>query len=118
MKTLSVNWGRMVLALVVPFLIGTIVAIPLWRKTDAVVGSAVGAALNFVLSMLFFAREFIEIASFGLACEMAKIPCRVVLGEFTRGAIYAAISFVNAAGIFSLGLVVSERRRARQSPSA
>jgi cell shape-determining protein MreD len=115
MKTLSLNWFRMALALVVPTALGGAVAIVLWRRFDMMIGSVIGAGVILFTILLFFAAEFIEVTRFWVACQQASVPCRTTLSEFSRYGIYGIIGFVDAAGVFAGGMILEERRR-RRSP--
>jgi predicted Na+-dependent transporter len=110
MKTLDLNWLRIGLAFVVPTLVGLVVARLLWQRNDTMMGNAVGAGAIFVIILLFFAAEYIEIARFQML--WVGVPYRVRLGDFNRYVIYAFAGFVDAAIVFLIGLRFGERRTA------
>ena len=111
MKTLDLNWWRIVLAFVIPTLLGVGVAMVLWRRRDTMMGSVVAGGLIFALILLFFAGEYIEVTRFQIACQLAGIPCKLRLGDFNRFVIYGFIAFIDVAIVFTIGLRIEDRRR-------
>ena len=91
MKTLDLNGWRILLAFVIPTLLGVVVGKLFWRREDTMMGNAVAAGVILALILLFFAGEYIEIARFQTACADAGTPCKLRLGAHNRYFIYAFI---------------------------
>jgi len=111
MKTLDLNAWRILLAVVIPTLLGVVVGKLIWGRDDTMMGNVVAAGTILALMLLFFAFEYIEIARFQAACADARTPCKLQLGAHNRYFIYAFIGFIDVAIVFAMGLRHEERAR-------
>ena len=111
MKTLDLNGWRILLAFVIPTLIGVVVGKVLWGRDDTMMGNVVASGVILALILLFFAGEYIEIARFQTACVEANTPCKLRLGAHNRYFLFAFIGFIDVALVFVMGLRHEERAR-------
>jgi hypothetical protein len=109
-----VSWFWITIALTVPTLAATIVAVPFWIKVDPVIGNALGAGVIFAAMIALIGREYIEIQRVTMRCLQAGIICSFSPEPFTRFAIYGLIGLVEACALFGVSVGVEERMR-RQS---
>jgi hypothetical protein len=107
------NWRYIILAAIVPPLVGLIVAFPFWRKRRMTLGNIFATAIIFATSIGLILREYAEIDKITTECLDAGIPCFPVPSAFTRFAIYAFIGLLQVIAFFSFSLVVEERMRRR-----
>ena len=111
-RTLPLNWSRIALALVVPTVIGTLIALLIWSRFDSTLGSLIGAGAIVFVMLLFFSSEYIEVVKFKTDCTDV-IRCKMTLSEFSRYGMYGIIGFIEAAFVFTIGLRFEEQHRAR-----
>jgi hypothetical protein len=109
----GLNWSWIGLALAVPALAGGAVAFLFWRTRQMTFGSIVGTAVIFGSAIALILREHVELDRFSQACLDAGDICWPVPSAFTRYAVYAFIALIQVFALFSLSIVVDERRRRR-----
>ncbi len=111
MKELS--WFWIGLQVAVPPAVGVLLALPLWRRDQPILGSIAGTAVIFGSAIALILREYVELDRITKACIDAGTVCWPTPGFFTRFAIYAFIGLAQVFALFTLSLVVEERRRRR-----
>ena len=109
----GLNWYWISIAATVPAVLGLLVAIPFWRRSDAIFGNIVGTAVIFAFAFAMIWREHVELDRLVQACLDAGTVCWPQPAAFTRFAIYAFIGLVEVFGVFTLSLRVEERIRRR-----
>jgi hypothetical protein len=109
----ALSWSWIALALTLPPLGGTAVAFLFWRTRQMTFGSIVGTAVIFGSAIALILREHVELDRWSQACLDVGDVCWPAPSAFTRYAIYAFIALIQVFALFSLGLVVDERRRSR-----
>jgi hypothetical protein len=109
----GLNWYWIAVAAVVPGILGLLVAIPFWRRSDAIFGNIAGTAVIFSFAFGMIWREHIELDQVVQACLEAGRVCWPEPAAFTRFAIYAFIGLIQVFMVFSLSLRVEERIRRR-----
>jgi hypothetical protein len=110
----ALNWHYIALALIVPPVIGLLVAAPLWWMGRMTLGNIAATAVVFASSIGLILSEYVELDRLTQQCLDAGIPCFPVPSAFTRFAIYAFIGLFEVIALFSLSVVVEERARRRQ----
>jgi hypothetical protein len=103
----------MALQLTVAPIIGTLVALPLWRKSQTILGNIAGTVVIFATAVGLILREYAEIERVTVACLDAGNVCWPEPSAFTRFAIYAFIGLGEVFALFSISLVVESRARRR-----
>lgn len=107
------NWYWIAIAASAPAVIGILVAIPFWRRTEPIFGNILGTAVIFGFSFAMIWREHVELDRIVKACLDAGTVCWPEPAAFTRYSIYAFIGLIEVFVLFSLSLRVEERIRRR-----
>lgn len=109
----GLNWFWISIAATVPALLGLLVALPFWRRSDAIFGNVAGTAVIFAWAFGMIWREHVELDRIVQACLDAGTVCWPEPAAFTRFAIYAFIGLAEVFAVFMLSLRVEERIRRR-----
>jgi hypothetical protein len=110
----QLNWFWIGLSLVVPPIVGGLVALPFWRKDQAIFGNIFGTVIIFGAAFGLIMREHIELDRVIQQClDSGQQICEPVPSPFARFAIYAFIALIQVIVLFSLSLKVDERVRRR-----
>ena len=108
-----VSWFWMGLQVVVPPPAAVLLALPLWRGKQPILGNIAGTAVIFGSAIALILREYVELDRITKACIDAGTVCWPTPGFFTRFAVYAFIGLIEVFALFTLSLVVEERLRRR-----
>jgi hypothetical protein len=109
----GLSWSWIALGATVPALIALILAMPLWRRSQAVLGSIAGTVVIFGSAIGLILREYVVLDGLSQDCLDAGSICWPVPTAFTRFAIYAAVAMFEVFVLFILSLKFEERRRRR-----
>jgi hypothetical protein len=109
----SLNWSWIGVAIAAPAPVALLVAWPLWRGQQTILGNLAATAVLFGSAIAFIFRERIELDRLMQRCQDAGSSCFPAPAPFTRFAIYAFIALVETCAVFYLSLIVEERRRRR-----
>jgi len=109
----GLNWYWIAVASTVPGVLGLLVALPFWRRSDAIFGNIVATAIIFAFSFGLIWREHVELDRIIKDCLDAGTVCWPEPAAFTRFAIYAFIGLIQVFIVFSLSLRFEERARRR-----
>lgn len=108
------NWYWVTISLIVPPLAGGLVALPFWRKNQAIFGNIFATVIIFSAAFGMIMREHIELDHLVQAClESAQEVFSPEPGAFARFSVYAFIALFQVIVLFSLSLKVDERMRRR-----
>lgn len=107
----GLSWFWICLGASIPALVGALLALPFWRKGQSIFGSIVGTIVIFGSAIGLILREYVELDRLTQACLDAGSVCWPEPSAFTRFAIYAFIALVEVFALFTLSIVVDERRR-------
>jgi hypothetical protein len=107
----GLSWFWILLAATGPPLMGTLLALPFWRKGQSIFGSIAGTVVIFGSGIGLIFREYVELDRLTQACLDANYVCWPEPSAFTRFAIYAFIALVQVFALFTLSIAVEERRR-------
>ena len=107
------GWFWIGCELTVAPLVALLVAIPLWRRKQPILGNIAGTTVIFGSAIALILREYVELDRITKACIDAGTVCWPTPGFFTRFAIYAFIGLIEVFALFTLSLVVEERLRRR-----
>lgn len=97
----------------VPLVAGHLVALPFWRRNQAIFGNIIGTGIMFASAFGLILREHVIIDRLVQRCLDSGVPCWPEPGPFARYAIYASIALVEVFILFSLSLRVEESVRER-----
>jgi hypothetical protein len=109
----GLNWYWISIAAIVPGFLGLLLALPLWRRSDAIFGNIVATAVIFAFAFGMIWREHVELDRLVQACLDEGTTCFPEPAAFTRFAIYAFIGLLQVFTVFTLSLRVEERIRRR-----
>lgn len=109
----ELNWRWIALMLTVPPLAGWLIALPLWRKGEMILGNLTGTILIFSAGVALIVRESIELNGVIARCIDAGYTCWPAPSAFVRYSIYAAIALLEVVILFSWSLRVERQMRNR-----
>jgi len=107
----GLNWYWIVLEVTVAPVAGILLAYPLWRSEQFILGNVAGTMVMFGSAFGLILREHAEIDRAVRRCLDAGTPCWPEPSAFTRFAIYAFIALIEVFVLFSISLGVERRRR-------
>ena len=110
----GLNWYWIAIAATVPGIVGLIVAVPFWRRSEAIFGNIIGTAIIFAFAFAMIWREHVELDQIVKTCLDAGTVCWPQPAAFTRFSIYAFIGLMQVFIVFTLSLRVEERVRRRE----
>ena len=96
-----------------PPLVGLLVALPLWRRKEMILGNATGTLVIFGAAIAMIVRESIALDRITQGCLDAGFVCWPEPSAFARYAIYAVIGLLEVFGLFTFSLNVEKRIRNR-----
>ena len=103
--------------LTAPPVAGLLVAYPLWRKKEMILGNIAGTMVIFSAAIVLILREHVALDRITRTCLDAGYTCWPVPGAFARFAIYAGIGMAEVIALFTYSLRVEEKiRRQRYAP--
>ena len=101
----------------VPGVLGVLIAYPVWRKEEIILGNLAGTAVILAFAFALIFRESAEVDRVTRACLDARYTCWPSPSAFVRYAIYAAIGFLEVVAVFLVSLSVERRiRNQRYAP--
>jgi hypothetical protein len=103
----GLNWFWIIVAAVAPAFAGMLVAYPIWRMTQPILGNLAGSAVIFGVGIALIMREHVELDRQVQACLGQGFTCWPDPSAFTRYAIYAGIALVQVMALFSVSLRVA-----------
>ena len=99
--------------LIVPPAAGLLVAAPIWRQRQMILGNIAGTMVIFGAAIAFILREYVQIDRATKACLEAGVTCWPEPSAFVRYAIYAGLALVEVFALFTYSLKVETRIRNR-----
>ena len=109
----GLNWSWVIVAAIAPGLAGMLVAYPIWRMNQPILGNLAGSAVIFAVGIALIMREHVELDRQVQACLAQGYTCWPDPSAFTRYAIYAGIALLQVMALFSVSLRVEHRLRRR-----
>ena len=107
------NWFWIGVAAVAPVFAGILVAYPIWRMNQPILGNLAGSAVIFAVAIALIMREHVELDRQVQACLKQGFTCWQDPSAFMRYAVYAGIALLQVMALFSLSLRVEHRLRRR-----
>jgi hypothetical protein len=99
--------------LTAPPLAGALVAFPIWRTKQVILGNLAGTVVIFGSALGLIMREYVQLDRLTRACLDAGFVCWPEPSAFARFAIYAIIALIEVFGLFAVSLRVEDRIRNR-----
>jgi hypothetical protein len=109
----ELSWAWIALMAIVPPLAGVLVAIPIWRTGQIILGNLAGTVIIFSAAIALIVRESVGLARLTQMCLDSGFTCWPNPSAFTRYAVYAAIGLLEVFALFTLSLKVEENARKR-----
>ena len=110
----DLSWGWIGAMIVAPLPIGMLVALPVWRRAETILGNVAGTVVIFGAAFALIFRECAELDALQQACfDTGAAACFPNPPAFIRYAIYASIGLVEVLALFMVGLAVERRNRER-----
>jgi hypothetical protein len=109
----GLTWPWIALMATIPPLAGVLVAFPIWRTRQMILGNLAGSLVIFSAAIALILRESIGLERLTRQCLDAGFTCWPDPSAFMRYAIYAAIGLIEVFALFTLSLKVEENIRKR-----
>jgi hypothetical protein len=109
----GLSWGWIVVMLLAPLPAGLLLAYPIWRSGQIILGNLVGSAVIFGAALALIFREHAELDRLNRMCLDAGMTCWPNPSAFMRFAVYAVIALVQVFVLFGISLNVEARARNR-----
>jgi len=109
----ALSWSWIALAVAVPPVLGLLVAYPLWKGGQPILGNLTGTTIIFSAAIALILREHVELSRITQRCLDQGYTCWPDPSAFTRYAIYAFIALIQVMGLFSFSLKVEHKMRRR-----
>jgi len=99
---------------VVPLPLGMLIALPVWRRREMILGNVAGSVVIFGAAFALIFRESAMLDQLRQQCfDAGGIVCWPTPNAFTRYAIYAGIGLAEVVTLFFVSLSVESRIRER-----
>ena len=110
----QLNWLWIGVQAIAPPLVGGLIALPFWRKDQAIFGNIFGTVVIFGSAFALIMREHIELDVLIRQCfDSGQQICSPEPSAFARFAVYSFIALFQVMALFSLSLKVDEKTRRR-----
>ena len=110
----ELSWRWIGLMLVVPLPVAVVIALPIWRRHEMILGNLAGTAVIFGMAFGLILIESARLDELRRSCfEHGFIVCWPTPSAFARYAIYASIGLVEVVTLFLASLKVESRARDR-----
>jgi hypothetical protein len=110
---IGLNWYWIALELTAAPAAGLLLALPLWRRSQVILGNIAGTVAIFATAIGLIFREYAVLDRATQACLDAGYTCWPNPSAFTRFAIYAFIGLIEVLVLFSVSLVFESRHSRR-----
>ena len=109
----ELSWRWIALMVTAPPVAGVLVAYPIWKKRQPILGNIAGTTVIFGAALALILRESAELDAIGRRCLDAGYYCFPSPSAFSRYAIYAFIALFEVFALFTISLRIEERFRRR-----
>ena len=110
----ALSWQWILLMAVAPLPVGALVAVPVWRRHETILGNVAGAVVILGTAFALIMRESVALDVAQRNCfEAGFALCAPAPTAFARYAIYAAIGMAQVVVLFMIGLRVEQKARER-----
>src|SRR5579862_6509548 len=97
----GLSWFWIVVELIVPSVLGAVLALPFWRSGQPILGNIAGTVVIFGTAIGLILREQVVLDRVSQQCLEQGFTCWPEPAAFTRFAIYAFIALGEVIGLFS-----------------
>ena len=109
----ELSWFWIALLATVPPVVGLLVALPCWLKSQPILGNVAGSVVIFGSALALILRESVELDRLTWRCLDAGYACFASPSAFSRYAIYAFIALMEVFALFTVSLSVEQKIRRR-----
>jgi hypothetical protein len=110
----ELSWGWIAVMLVAPLPLAALIALPVWRRREMILGNVAGTVVIFGTALALIFRESAALDVLRQACfDAGGIVCWPTPSAFTRYAIYASIGLAEVLVLFVASLSFERRERER-----
>jgi len=110
----DLSWTWIAVMAFAPLPIGVLVAAPVWRRREPILGNIAGAVVIFGAAFALIFRESAMLNVLRQECfDAGGIICWPTPSAFARYAIYAVLGLVEVVALFFISLNVERRIRER-----
>jgi hypothetical protein len=109
----GLSWFWILLMLIVPPIVGVLIAVPIWRGGEMILGNIAGTLVIFGSALALIFRESVELDRLIRVCLDSGFFCRPEPSAFMRYAIYASIGLVQVVVLFASSLKIEKNARNR-----
>lgn len=107
------SWNWIAFLAIVPPIFAFLIAYPIWRKGEPILGNVAGSIILFGAGFAMIWREHVVLDRIVQACLNEGTTCWPEPSAFTRFAIYAFIALFEVFALFTVSLRIEERIRRR-----
>ena len=109
----QLNWIRIALMALAPLPVAVLVATPIWRKQETILGNLAGSGVIFGTAIVLILKESIELDTLTTSCLQAGLlaDCFPNPSGFTRYGIYAFLGLFEVIALFLFSLRVERQIR-------
>ena len=109
----ALSWPWIAVMAIGPPIAGVLVAFPIWRTKQTILGNLAGTVVIFGSAMVLIARESVELNRLTQRCLDSGYTCWPDPSAFARYAIYAFIALFEVFALFTWSLRVERKIRRR-----
>ncbi len=110
----ELSWGWITIMALAPLPLGILLAMPVWRRREPILGNIAGSAVIFGAAFALIFRESVMLDALRQQCfDAGGIVCWPTPSAFTRYAIYAGLGLLEVLLLFMTSLDVERRIRER-----
>ena len=109
----GLNWHWIALMATGPFVLGVLVAFPIWLTKQMILGNLAGTFVIFAAAIALILRESVTINRLTQECLDAGFTCWPHPSAFLRYSVYACIGLIEVIVVFTVSLEVEQRIRNR-----
>ncbi len=110
----DLSWSWIAAMALAPLPLGTLLALPIWRRREPILGNIAGTVVIFGTAFALIFRESAMLDALRQRCfDAGGVICWPTPGAFTRYAIYAGIGLAEVVALFAISLKVERHIRER-----
>jgi hypothetical protein len=110
----ELSWPWIAAMAVVPLPLGMLLATPIWRRRETILGNIAGSVVIFGTALALIFRESAMLDALRQQCfDAGGIVCWPTPSAFARYAIYASLGLAEVVALFFISLTVERRVRER-----
>ena len=110
----ELSWDWLALMAIVPLPVALLVATPIWRRREPILGNLAGSTVILGTALAMIVRESVALDRLRAAClNDGYVTCWPTPSAFMRYAMYASIGLIEVIVLFLASLSVEKRIRER-----